>query len=168
MTLHRTVLACSGLVFLLAAGPVAAQLRNRSISAESGLSAPLGSSAPASATFAVTATGWLDGDLEALARVALRAGPRTEGRDADGLAWSGTAGLRLSLLPEPFRPQVALELGWARVDGSEGPSDRLAWAAGLGVEWFAARDVSVAARCALRGAGNAPSLEVTGGFAAYF
>jgi hypothetical protein len=116
----------------------------------------------------VTATGWLEGDLEALARVALRAGPRTGGRAADGIAWSGTAGLRLSLLPEPFRPQVSLEVGWARVDGPDGPSDRLAYGAGIGVEWFAARDLSVAARCALRGAGSAPWLEVTVGAAAYF
>jgi hypothetical protein len=168
MTLHRLLLACAALVLLLRAAPAAAQLRNRSISAEAGLSTPLGPPAPASAAFAVTATGWLEGDLEALARVALRAGPRTGGRDADGLAWSGTAGLRLSLLPEPFRPQVALEVGWARVDGPAGPSDRLAWAAGLGVEGFGARDLSVAARCALRGAGSAPSLEVTVGVAAYF
>ncbi len=172
MTPTRIALAATALVLVLAAPPAAAQLSNRSISAESGLSAPLRPGAPATAAFALTATGWLDGwgdaDLDAVARVAMRAGPRTAGREADGLAWSGTAGLRLSLLPEPLRPQVSMEIGWARLDGPAGPSDRLALGAGVGVEWFAVRDLSVAARCFVRGAGDAPALEVVLGAAAYF
>jgi hypothetical protein len=66
------------------------------------------------------------------------------------------------------RPQVSVELGWARVDGPAGPEDRLALGAGVGLEWFPVRDVSVAARCAARAAGGAPSLEVVVGAAAYF
>jgi hypothetical protein len=151
-----------------AAGPAIAQLSTRSIALESGLSAPLRAGSPSAAAFAVAATAWLEGDLDAVARVAIRAGPRTGGREADAVAWSGTAGLRLSLLPEPFRPQVSLEAGWARVDAPGGPVARLALAAGLGVEWFAVRDLAVAARCAVRGAGGAPSLEAVVAAAAYF
>ncbi len=165
MTLARAI---ASLALVATALPAAAQLSNRSLAVESGLSAPLRGGAPAGAAFALTAGAWLDGELEAVARVAMRAGPRTEGRGSDGLGFSGTAGLRLSLLPEPLRPQVSVEIGWARVDGPAGPSGRLAVGAGLGLEWFPARDVSVAARCAVRGAGGAPSLELTLGAAAYF
>jgi hypothetical protein len=165
MTLTRTLLAVA---LLGAAAPAVAQLSNRSISVESGLSAPTRAGAPAAAAFALAATGWLDGDLEAVARVALWAGPRTAGRASDGTGWTGTAGLRLSLLPEPLRPQVTIEAGWARVDGPAGPSDRLALGASLGVEWFVIRDASVVARCGVRGAGTSPSVEVVVGAAAYF
>jgi hypothetical protein len=156
------------LALAAAAVPAAAQLSNRSIAVESGLSAPLRAGEPDGAALALTATRWLDGELEAVARVAIRAGPRTGGRGSDGVGYSGTAGLRLSLLPEPLRPQVSIELGWARVDGPAGPADRLALGAGIGLEWFAVRDVSVAARGALRGAGGAATLEVVLGAAAYF
>ena len=168
MTVARIVVAVA---LAAAAAPAAAQLSNRSIAVESGLSAPLRGNAPAAAALALSATTWLDGDLEAIARVSLRAGPRTDDHGADGWSgswWSGTAGLRLSLLPEPLRPQLSLEIGWARVERASGPSDRLALGAGVGLEWFPARDVAVSARCALRGAGEAPSLDLVLGAAAYF
>jgi hypothetical protein len=168
MRLARIVLASA---LAAAAAPASAQLSNRSIAVESGLSTSLRGGAPAAAALALSATTWLDGELEAIARVSLRAGPRTDDRGADamsGIGWSGTAGLRLSLLPEPFRPQLSVELGWARVEGPSGPSDRLALGAGLGVEWFPVRDVSVSARCAARVAGDTPSLELVLGAAAYF
>lgn len=168
MTLARIVLAAA---LAAAAAPASAQLSNRSIAVESGLSAPLRAGAPTAAALALSATTWLDGDLEAIARVSLRAGPRTDDRAADawsGTWWSGTAGLRLSLLPGPLRPQAFVEIGWARVEGPVGPSDRLALGAGLGVEWFPVRDVAVSARCALRGAGGTPSLDLVLGAATYF
>lgn len=171
MMLARTAAAVVVAALAVAAVPASAQLSNRSIAAESGLSTPLRGGAPAAAALALSATTWLDGDLEAIARVALRTGPRTEDRGADawsGTWWSGTAGLRLSLLPEPFRPQVSVELGWARLERPSGTSDRLALGAGVGVEWFPARDVSVSARCAVRGAGGTPSLDLVLGAAAYF
>ena len=165
MTSLRTAAA---LAVALAAAPAVAQLSNRSIAVESGISAPLRGPAPAGAALALTATGWLEGELEALARIAVLAGPRTSGRGSDGVGFTGTAGLRLSLLPGPLRPQLSVELGWARVDGPMGPSDRLALAAGAGLEWFPVRDVSIAARAALRSAGGAPLLELVAGAAAYF
>ena len=168
MTLARIVAAAA---LATAAAPAAAQLSNRSIALESGLSAPLRDGGPASGAVALSATAWLDGDLEALARLASRVGPRTEDRAAAGSGnpgWSGVAGLRLSLLPEPLRPQVALEIGWARVEGPSGPSDRLALGAEVGLEWFPARDLAVSARCAVRGAGTTPTLDVVLGAAAYF
>lgn len=164
MTLARTAAAA---LLLLGAVPAAAQLSNRSISVETGLLAPAWGGGPPAAAFALVATGWLDGEVEALARIARWAGPRTPGRAPDA-GWAGTAGLRLSLLPEPLRPQLALELGWARVDGPDGVADRLAAGASAGLEWFLARDVSIAARCAVRGAGGDPSLEVGVAAAAYF
>lgn len=165
MTLARIVLAAAVAVV---ARPAAAQLSNRSVALEAGLSAPLRGGAPAAQAFALSATAWLDGELEAVARVARWSGPRTRDRAADAGGWSGTAGLRLSLLPEPLRPQVWLEAGWARLERPEGPADRLALGAGAGLEWFVARDVSVAARCTVRGAGAAQDLEAVAAVAAYF
>ncbi len=170
MTLARAILAAA---LAAAAAPAGAQLSNRSIAVESGLSAPLGGGGSAAPAFAVAATAWLDGELEALARVAFWAGSRTTGRATDaeadgGGGWAGTAGLRLSLLPEPLRPQLSVELGWARLEGPAGRADRLAVGAAAGLEWFPVRDVSLAGRCAVRGAGAATSVEVLVGAAAYF
>lgn len=170
MTLARAVLA---LALAAAAVPAGAQLSNRSIAVESGLSAPLRGGAPAAPALAVAATGWLDGELEALARVAWWAAARPGGRGADagadvGGGWAGTAGLRLSLLPEPLRPQLSVELGWARLQGPAGGSDRLAVGAAAGLEWFPVRDVSLAVRCAVRGAGAITTVEALAGAAAYF
>jgi hypothetical protein len=169
MALSRVLLAAA----LAAAAPRAgAQLSNRSIAVESGLSAPLGTRAPAGEAFALAATAWLDGDLEAVARVARWAAARTAGRDPDDGAarggWVGTAGLRLSLLPDPLRPQLWVEAGWARLEGPDGPRDLFALGAGAGLEWFAARDLAVAARCTIRGAGPVRRLDVVVGLEAYF
>ena len=162
---------------LAAAAPrAAAQLSNRSIAVETGLSAPLGARAHAAEALALAATAWLDGDLEAVARIARWAEARTAGRAADVEAdadagrggWLGTAGLRLSLLPDPLRPQLWIEAGWARLLRPDGGADRLALGAGAGLEWFAGRDLSVSARCAIRGAGRSPRLDVVVGLAAYF
>lgn len=165
MTLARLLVAAA---VAASAARTPAQLSNRSIALEAGVSAPVGGGAAAPEAFAVTATAWLDGDLEAVARVGRWAAARTEGRGADGGGWAGTAGLRLSAGPEPLRPQVWIEAGWARVLGRTGLADRLVLGAGAGLEWFVARDVSVAARGALRGAGAARRLEVVAGLAAYF
>ncbi len=164
--MRAPVLAVS-LLLAAAASPAAAQLRNRSIALESGLSAPLSSADPGHAALALAASAWLDGELEATARVSFAAAAETGGREPVTTA-SGTAGLRLSLLPEPLRPQLGLEIGWARVEGPRGAGDRLALAASSGLEWFPARDVAVSARAALRAAGTALSAELTLGAAAYF
>jgi hypothetical protein len=150
-----------------AASPAAAQLRNRSVALESSLSAPLSSGGAGHAALALAATAWLDDALEATARVAFAAAPRTAGREPVTTA-SGTAGLRLSLLPDPLRPQLGVELGWARVEGTGRREDRLALGASIGLEWFPARDLSFAARAALRGAGRMLSGEMALGLAAYF
>jgi hypothetical protein len=154
-------------LLLATASPAAAQLRNRSIAVESGLSAPLSSDGRGHAAVALAATAWLDGAVEATARVAFAAAAEPPDREPVATA-SGTAGLRVSLLPDPLRPQLGLELGWARVAGPSGAEDRLAFAAAAGLEWFPARDLSVAARGALRGAGGDLSIELTAGVAAYF
>jgi hypothetical protein len=160
-----TVLAAA---LLLAAAPRAsAQLRNRSIAVESGLSAPLSSDGSGRAAFALAATAWLEGAVEATARVAFAAAAEPSDR-APVTTACGTAGVRVSLLPDPLRPQLGLELGWARVAGPAGAEDRLAFGAAAGLEWFPARDLSLAARGALRGAGGALSIELTVGAAAYF
>lgn len=165
MTLARCFLAAALAALAL---PAPAQLSNRSISLEAGVSAPLDAAGGAGEAFALVATAWLDGDLEAVARVARWAAPRTSGRAAYGAGWSGTAGLRLSLLPEPLRPQLWIEAGWAGVEAWDGARSLLALGAGLGLEWFVVRDVSLAARCALRGAGAARAVDVVAGLTAYF
>jgi hypothetical protein len=165
MSLARIVLTAA---VAAAATPAAAQLSNRSVSFEAGLSAPARRGGGAAEVVGVAATAWLDGDLEAVARVAWWSAPRTPDRAADGAGWLGTAGLRVSLLPDPLRPQLWIEAGWARQDTQQGPRDRLALGAGAGLEWFAVRDVSVAVRCALRGAGPDRRLDVVAGVAAYF
>ncbi|HEX9243339.1 MAG TPA: hypothetical protein VF875_12935 [Anaeromyxobacter sp.] len=165
MTLHRIAAAA---LALAAASPAAAQLSNRSIALESGISTPFRAGEGVMGGLALVATTWLDGDLEGVARVAFGAGARTDGRASAGDAWTGTAGVRLSLAPEPLRPQVSLELGWRRWAGPDGVTGALALGAGLGLEWFVARDLSLALRCAVRGAGGTPELEVSLGAAAYF
>jgi post-segregation antitoxin (ccd killing protein) len=173
MTLCRVVAA---VLLAAASARASAQLSNRSIAVEAGVSAPASAGAPSAEVLAVAATAWLDGELEAVARLARWAEARTPGRAADGDpaddagrgGWIGTAGLRLSLLPEPLRPQLWIEAGWARLERPEGPADRLALGAGAGLEWFVARDLSVAARCAVRGAGRWRRLDAVVGLAAYF
>jgi hypothetical protein len=163
----RTPHLLAMVLLLGGATPAAAQLRNRSIALETGLAAPLARSGSHGPAVALAATAWLDGAAEAVARVAWASAPRPEGRGVDTLV-SGTAGLRVSLLPDPLRPQLGLELGWARRSAGGRTDDRLALGATAGLEWFPARDLSVAARAALRGSGGDPTLELAAAVAAYF
>lgn len=166
MTTLRAVLAAA---CLAAAAPAAAQLSNRSIALESGLSAPLGARGAARAAFALAATGWLEGPVEAVARVRYGSAERTGGRGADALL-AATLGARASLLPDPLRPQLGVEAGWARrIEAGGATASAFAAAAFLGLEWFPARDLSVAVRAGCRWVGGAAAAaEAAGGFAAYF
>jgi hypothetical protein len=154
-------------VLLASASPAAAQLRNRSISVEAGLAAPFDARGGGRPAVALAATAWLDGSAEAVARVAYASAPQPNGREAAALV-SGTAGVRFSLLPDPLRPQLGLELGWARRLAGGRAQDRLALGATAGLEWFPTRDVSIAARGAVRGFGGDPTLELGVAAAAYF
>ncbi len=148
----------------------AAQLANRAIALESGLSTPLGSRGPPAAAVAFSASSWLEGfdggDLEGVLRVAFASAPQTNGRAAAaGLV--ATAGLRLSLGRAPLRPQLLADLGWARLRPGT-PSNRIAFGLGAGLEWFPVPDLSVSARAALRGAGADVAAEAVLAVAAYF
>lgn len=163
----RLLAAAATAALALAARPAAAQLSNHSIAVESGLSAPLSGGAGAGAALALAATTWLAGDLEAVGRVALASAPGTQDRAA-ARAWSGSLGLRLSLSTGRFRPQLSADLGWGRVGGSAGEGSALVLGLGAGLEAFPARDLSVAVRAGLRGAGTALSLDAVLAVAAYF
>lgn len=154
----RLVLAAVASAATLAASPAAAQLSNRSISVESGLSAPLDRAGGAGAAFAAAATAWLEGDVEAVARIARTSAPATGGRAA-AAALSGTVGLRLSFGGAPVRAQLVLDAGWARVEREGASADRLALGIGAGIEIFPAPDLSVAARATLRTFGAASAAE---------
>lgn len=165
MTVLRAALA---LAAVAVAAPAAAQLSNRSIALESGLSTGIGPGGAPRPAFAIAATGWLDGPVEAVARVRYGSAERTGGRGADAI-FAGTLGLRASLLPDPLRPQLGIEVGWSRRVGADGTvADRLAAAALLGLEWFPARDVAVALRGGYRWLAGTLSAEAVGGVAAYF
>lgn len=163
----RLLLAAAVSAAALAATPARAQLSNHSISVETGLSAPLRAGGGASAAFAVAATVWLDGDVEAVARVARASAPATAGRGADA-SLSGTLGLRLSFGRAPLRALLLADLGWARLGGGATSADRLALGVGVGLEAFVARDLSVSARAALRVVGAAPAGEGVLAVSAYF
>jgi hypothetical protein len=165
MTLVRAAVALAAAV---TAAPAAAQLSNRSIALESGLSTAVGPGGPAFAAFALAVTAWIEGPVEAVARVRYGAGERTSGRGADAI-FAGTVGLRGSLLPDPLRPQLGLEVGWSRRVAADGTvADRPAAAASAGLEWFPARDVSVSLRAGYRWLAGALSAEAIAGLAAYF
>jgi hypothetical protein len=165
MTLLRAAFA---LAAAAVATPAAAQLSNRSLALESGLSTGVGPGGPARAAFAIGATAWLEGPLEAVARVRYGAGQRTSGRGADAL-FAGTVGLRASLLPDPPRPQLEVEVGWSRRVAADGTvADRAAAAASVGLEWFPSRDVSISVRAGYRWLAAALSAEAVAGVAAYF
>jgi hypothetical protein len=160
----RAIRLAAALAVLLAALPAAAQLSNHGIAVESGVSAPLDGAGAAAGTIALSATTWLGGDLEGVARVARASVPGTAGRAAD-VRWIGALGLRLSLGHRTFRPQVLADVGWASASGGSG---RLAVRVGAGLEAFLARDLSVSARAALRTAGGAAAGEGLLALAAYF
>lgn len=164
----RTVLLLSTVLLALAAQPASAQLSTRAIALESGVSAPLGAGAAAHAPVAVAAGFWLEGDLELVLRLSFGTAPRTPDRAAVGWV-AGTAGLRWSFAPGPLRPQAFIEAGWAHGSGP-GDADRPALGAGVAVEWFFARDLSLAAGAAARRAavGSGARIEATAALAAYF
>jgi hypothetical protein len=167
MRLLHIVLIVLAAAAALAAGPASAQLSNHGIAVESGISSPIGKGGAPSATFALTASAWLEGDLEAVARVSYRSAPETAGRGAAS-AVTGTAGLRLSLGHGPVRPQVFLDAGWARLEAGGAVASGGALGIGAALEWFPASDFSVAPRIAFRLAGGDPSLEVMLALGGYF
>lgn len=150
-----------------AASPAAAQIANHGIALESGISRPLGTSGGSGATFAVSASTWIDGDLEGFARVAFSSAGRTQDRAAVP-ALAGTIGLRLSLGRAAVRPQLFAEGGWARVEAERGPSSRATFGLGGALELFPVLDLSVSARAALRVTAGAPALEAVLGVGGYF
>jgi hypothetical protein len=151
----------------LAALPASAQLSNHGIAVESGISSPLGKGGAPAATFALSASAWLEGDLEAVARVSYRSAAETGGRAAAS-ALAGTVGLRLSLGHSPVRPQAFLDAGWSRLDAGGDVASGGAFGVGAALEWFPASDFSVAPRVAFRLARGEPSLEVTLALGGYF
>lgn len=164
MRLLHTALAAAA---ALAAGPAFAQLSNHGIAVESGISSPLGKGGAPAATFALTASAWLEGDLEAVARVAYRSAAETGGRAAAS-AVTGTAGLRLSLGHAPLRPQLFVDAGWARLEADGAVASGGAFGVGAALEWFPASDFSVAPRISFRLAGGDRSLEVMLALGGYF
>ncbi len=162
----RAARLAPALAALLAASPAAAQLSNHGVAVESGLSAPLRGGGRTGGTLALSASTWLTGDLDAVARLARASVPRTGDRGAD-LAWLATLGLRLSLGHRTVRPHAFADLGWATGSG-EGGSSRLAVRVGAGLEAFLARDLSISAGAALRAVGGAGAGEAALSLAAYF
>ncbi len=163
----RPLATSTVLLLALAASPAEAQLSNRSIAVESGLSTPLGAASGTGGALALSASAWLDGDLEAVARASFASAAGTPGRGASS-AVSGTVGLRLSLGHAPLRPQVSADVGWTRSLRSSAPADRIAFGLGAALEVFVVRDVSVAVRTTLRGSGGELALEAVIAAAAYF
>ncbi len=163
----RTLVHACAVGLALAASPAAAQLSNHGIAVETGISAPLGGGGGTAAAVALSASTWLEGDVEGVARVALASARGTDGRAA-APALSGTVGLRLSLGRAPIRPHAFVEAGWASLARDGGRSGALAAGVGAGVEWFAAGDLSLGARAALRVAGGAPALDLSLALSGYF
>jgi hypothetical protein len=151
----------------VAAPNAVAQISNHGIALESGISSPLGGSGGPGATFAVSASAWIDGDLEGFARVAFSSAGETQDRAAVP-SLAGTVGLRLSLGRAPVRPQVFAEAGWAQVEAERGGQDRATFGLGGGLEVFPVLDLSVSARAALRVTAGAPALEAVLCLAGYF
>ena len=137
------------LVSMLAAAiPVAAraQLANRSISLESGVSSRGEAGA---AVVALGASHWLDGDVHLVARLALGDEPGTEGRAAAS-ALAGTVGAAWAPGTGPVRASLLAEVGWVRLSAAGETSSRAALRAGGALEWFVARDVVLRAVLAAR------------------
>jgi hypothetical protein len=121
----------------------------------------------ARAAMALRATTWLEGGFDGIARLAIEAARATSGRGADESV-EGTAGVRWTPGPERLRPELFAELGWRREERGGAVAQRLAAAAGAGVEWFAGRDLSVAVRVAVRRGATGPELALTLGGGVYF
>lgn len=163
MRTHRLLLAAVGLA---AAAPARGQLSNHAIALESGISSGFAAGAAPAVPVAIAASRWLEGDVDAVARVAFGAARETAGRGAAAFArW--TAGLRWSPGCGRARPQLHLEAGAAT---SRGAAPRWTAGAAAGVEAFVLRDVALAARVGGRlplGRG-APELEALAGVWVYF
>lgn len=155
------------LVVTLCATRAAAQPANHGIALESGFSSPAAGGGAMAAAFALTASTWLEGDVDAFARVAWASGPRTGGRAAVP-ALAGTVGLRLSLGRAPLRPQLLVDAGWARVPSGRVAASHGTLAAGAALEWLPAGELSIAPRLAVRTAGGAPLLELGLSLGGYF
>ena len=110
----RPIVLLAALAVSARAPPARAQVSNTGIAVESGAWAPLGAGGGLAPTFALSASRWIEGDVDAYARLAFGSADETAGRGA-APALAGTAGLRLSLGRAPLRPQGFLEAGWARV-----------------------------------------------------
>ncbi len=154
-------------LWLFAVQPAAAQLSTRAIALETGISAPALGRGGAFGMLALSASTWLDGEVEAVARLSFGSGQETDGRGAASLL-SGTLGLRLTLAPDPLRPQIQADVGWMRADARGQPEDRLAIGVSAGLEWFPERNLSLAARVALRGPPADLRAEASLAAAAYF
>jgi len=126
---------------LQAAAPAAALTPNRSLSLRGGLDLP--GAAPAAA---LAAGCWLDGELEAVAGLSLRAARRPEVRAAAAVL-SPSIGLRWAPDAGRWRPTAVAELGvQLRFAGRAAA----AASARLGVEWLTARDAGLSAGLGLR------------------
>jgi hypothetical protein len=151
----------------LAAAPASAQLSNHGIALESGISSPLAKGGGPRPIFALAASAWLEGDVEAVARVSYESAAETSGRAAASLL-TGTIGLRISLGHGPLRPQAFADAGWARIDEHGVAATRGAFGLGVALEWFPAADFSIAPRAGIRVAGGEPWLEVVLALGGYF
>src|SRR5512138_1347509 len=108
----RPIPVLLSLAALALPGLAAGQLATRSISLESGVSAPLARGATPSVPIAVAAGAWLEGDFEALARVSYASVARTPVRGADAGALDlagGTLGLRWAPGADALRPELLVE-----------------------------------------------------------
>jgi hypothetical protein len=159
MTTARPLAALLALLLAAAPPPAVAQPSNRSLALEGALGAH------GRQAFALAAGTWLDGDVEAVARLRLEVAPRTPVRAA---AWATAPSLGLRWAPDAgeWRPAAGLEVGarWA-------PDGRAAMTGGLraGLEWLAARDVALAGGVGLRWtAGEGAAAEAALGLTLYF
>jgi len=137
-----------------------------SLSVESGACAPIRGPGGARAPLVLGATRWLEGDVDAIFRLAFGSAPEPGGRGADRFVLA-SAGARWSVLPDPVRPQLSVEAGFRRWSGGRLGATL---AAAAGVEVFVASDLSVAARAAARfplGAGR-PEADLALGVSVYF
>lgn len=143
-----------------------AQLSRHSIALESAIWADLGGRGGAHPAAALTATTWLEGPVEAVARLAFGSVGEPTGRGADAV--SGTLGLRASAGSSPLRPQLLVDAGWISTPAGASSRFRVAWGLAAGFEWFPAIDLSVAVRAGLRGGGGEAGAELALSLAAYF
>lgn len=145
----RAALTLLSLLSLLPAAPAAAQPPNRSISLQASAAADRGGAGPG---LSLAAGAWLEGDLDATARLAWRSAPRPGGRAAAlalaGLRWAPDVGR--------WRPVLSLEGGaaWRAGRGAAG-----AGAVRAGLEWLPSRDWSLTAGAGLAWDGRAAAPE---------